>query len=279
MPTNPTKQAIWVAIEISSIRSSLHRWESCLITWPLQEGLQPKVTQIELRDIQTSTDPPITARFFAFQRHKTNQTQAVLYWYETSTFTTNQTTQIKHVKMSLTAYPTNNQTITQTQEQLLPIAQEINNYWQPLKTWGVLALIISQNGLYISTGLTILLIMIFLYYLYENKKEKKTLIQVYQKFQNPEIKQLIQAIHQINQNKTNATTKTITNQYQKNTKTKTPQEKTIKNLTYLEKLNLIKKQIQNQNDQPKIQWKNLIPTKAFKKPKTKHQKQKKTQKI
>jgi hypothetical protein len=65
------------------------------INYPLSQGTQPKVTQLDLTDIQTRANPPKVGRYFAFQYHSTNQTQVVLYWYETATFTVNNQTQQK----------------------------------------------------------------------------------------------------------------------------------------------------------------------------------------
>lgn len=133
--SNTTKPTVWVAVELASTLGPLHRWETCLINYPLSQGLQPKISQLDLTDIQTQANPPIVGRYFAFQYHTTNQTQVVLYWYETATFSINGTSEQKHVKMSLVVYPKSSSEVTQTETLLLPIAKEINDYWQPIKTW------------------------------------------------------------------------------------------------------------------------------------------------
>ena len=92
-PQNTIEYPVYVGIEIASTQSALHAWEVCLITWPQTHGYQPKVTQIDLRDIQILQNPPITARYFAFKYIDFNTTQIVLYWYETSIFTFNNTAQ------------------------------------------------------------------------------------------------------------------------------------------------------------------------------------------
>ena len=99
--TEPNKPTIWVAVELAQTTGPLHRWETCLINYPISQGLQPKVTQLDLTDIQTQANPPIVGRYFAFQYRSTNQTQVVLYWYETATFNVNNQTQQKQVKISL----------------------------------------------------------------------------------------------------------------------------------------------------------------------------------
>ena len=155
--TDTAKPTVWVAVELASTTGPLHRWETCLINYPLSQGTQPKVTQLDLTDIQTQANPPIVGRYFAFQYHSTNQTQVVLYWYETATFTVNNQTQQKQVKLSLVIYPKSTSDVPASESLLLPIAKEINDYWQPIKTWTTIALTISQNGLALSAATIILL--------------------------------------------------------------------------------------------------------------------------
>jgi len=87
------------------------------------------VTQLDLRDVQILENPPILARYFAFQYTKYPETQVVLYWFETSIFMTNNTAEQKHVKISLIAYPDTPQEIAEAENQLLPFARAIVNYW------------------------------------------------------------------------------------------------------------------------------------------------------
>jgi hypothetical protein len=124
---------VWVAVELASTTGPLHRWETCLINYPISQGLQPKVSQLDLTDIQTQANPPIVGRYFAFQYHTTNQTQVVLYWYETATFNSNNQTQQKHVKISLVVYPKSADDVRQYEELLLPIAKDIDDTGNPSK--------------------------------------------------------------------------------------------------------------------------------------------------
>src|SRR3990170_557602 len=112
-PISQSHDPMWVAIEIASKRSSLNEWESCLINWPLSIEYQPQVTQIERKDIQVSQNPPIIGCYFVFQYHTTNETQAVLYWYESATQ--------KHVKISLIAYPESLEDLPNIENQLVAL--------------------------------------------------------------------------------------------------------------------------------------------------------------
>ena len=191
--SEPNKPTVWVALELAQSTGPLHRWETCLINYPISQGLKPKVTQLDLTDIQTQANPPIVGRYFAFQYHTTNQTQVVLYWYETATFNVNNQTQQKHAKLSLVIYPKSPNDIRQYEELLLPIAKEINDYWQPIKTWTAVALTISQNGLALSIFTIALLIGIVFYRILLYRQERNSLLILYSKLSTQK-QQLIQAV-------------------------------------------------------------------------------------
>ena len=139
------KPTMWVALQIAPSVSNEHRWETCLVNYPLSQGLQVGVSQLYLRDIQLQDNPPITARYFAFQYKNTNQTQAVLYWYQSATFNIEGTAQTKSVMISLIMYPPSSQNVSDYENQQLVVAQAITNYWQPIQTWSTIALAISRT--------------------------------------------------------------------------------------------------------------------------------------
>jgi len=234
VPTDETKDPIYVAIEIASTLSSLHRWEACLITWPQTHGYQPKVTQLELKDVQILQNPPIIARWFAFQYTKTNQTQTVLYWYETATFTTNTTSQQKHVKISLIAYPKTPEEIPTIENQLLPVAQAIANYWQPIKTWTQIALIFSRNGQTLTLSAATLLAPAIIFYKVQNRRARKNLQKLYHKLSSRD-RLLIQKV-----------------------KEKSKVNELGERLQQMEQAGIIKRKIVNFNDEPIMVWEKAL---------------------
>jgi exosortase len=256
--TDKAKPTVWVGIEVAPTISSLHRWEVCLITWPLSQGNQLTVTQIDLRDTQTLSNPPITARYFAFQYQSTNSTQLVLYWYETSTFTVNGTSQQKHVKISLITYPKTPEQVPEAETQLLPFATAINNYWQPIKAWTQISLAISQNGLTLSTATTALIAATIVYWQILNTQKKHSLQILYGKLPEQD-QQLLDAIR-ITQKTGNPTTTNIATQLQQLTKTNTPPEQLQQKLEETANTGLITKTITNNNDEPTTTWKTQLPT-------------------
>ena len=259
--STPNVPTVWVAVELASTTGPLHRWETCLINYPISQGLQPKVTQLDLADIQTQANPPIVGRYFAFQYLTTNQTQVVLYWYETATFNVNNETQQKHVKISLVVYPKSSNDVRQYEELLLPIAKDINDYWQPIKTWTTVALTISQNGLALSAATIALLVILIIYRLIMYQQQKSSLLILYGKL--PLIKQqLIQAVQEA-QKEGNPTTKGVADQLNKQPTTETTPEQLNVELEEAENIGLIQKLLVNKEDKPAYAWKSLVPQRNF----------------
>jgi exosortase len=259
--TGPNKPTIWVAVELASTTGPLHRWETCLVNYPISQGLQPQVTQLDLTDIQTQANPPIVGRFFAFQYHNTNQTQAVLYWYTTATFNVDNQTQQKQVKLSLVAYPKTPEDVQQYKELLLPIAQSINDYWEPIKTWTTIALTISQNGLALSAATTILLLALIIYRVILGQQEKTSLLTLYSKL--PQKNQLLIKAVENAKKQGNPTTNGIAEELAKLTNSEVNHEQLKDELEEAEKIGLIEKTLQNKEDKPAYAWKSLLPQRTF----------------
>ena len=257
--TDASKQTVWVAVQIAASVSSEHRWETCLINWPLSQGDQATVNQLDLRDIQIQENPPMTARYFAFQYKNTNQTQVILYWYETATFNTNNTAQTKSVMISLVMYPSSPQNVSDAEAQELPIANAINNYWKPIQTWSTVTLSISQNGLVLSAGATAILVLLILYAVFLDRKEKLALLNLYRKL--PSQDQLIMKAVTNAKNMHNPTTQAITLELQKLSPTPNSETWVAQKLDEAENAGLIKKILINKDDNPALAWKSQIPEK------------------
>jgi len=253
IPANSSQNVVWVALEIASTRGSLHSWEYCLITDALISGWEPSVTQLDLRDVQLIENPPLIARYFAFQYKNNNLTQVVLYWYETSTFTTNTTSQQKHVKISLIAYPQQTESIQETEDQLLTFGTAIAGYWQPMKTWAQIALLISQNGNILTAFPTAALIFTISFYFINNRKEKKTNTTTYKKLAEQDQK-IIDAVKKTQQ-QTIPTLNNIASTYQKLNKETINTETLLNKLKQAKTINLVKQEIINAKDEPILGWK------------------------
>ena len=255
LPRNETYEPIFVTIEIASTRSSLHRWETCLITWPLSKGYQPRVTQLELKDIKLNENPPILGRYFAFIYKNTNETQAVLYWYETTTFTINQTSQQKYVKLSLIAYPSP-EDLSNIESQLIKIAKIIVNYWQQVKTWSQITMIISQNGATLAAISSAILMVIIVVYAFQVKRQREINTKAYSKLSKIH-QQIIDVVKKTGE-KTTPTLKNIKRTCEGTFCKKISNANLKKKLTELEKIGFVKRAIANMSDEPLLIWKAQI---------------------
>ena len=254
MPENKSKNSIYVSVEIAQAKSSLHRWEACLITYPLSRGYQPNVEQLDLKDIQILDNPPIIARFFAFQYIKANMMQTVLYWFETSLFKTNSTVQQKYVKISLIAFPKMPEENREIEEEFTAIAKAIAGYWQPIKAWSQIAILLSQNGQILTVVTVILLAITLIYQKIEVWRERRSILRLYNKIaqQDRLILQAIYAASKERQHDLNA----IILHYQELAGRVIEPKTLIEKLRELENAKLIKREIIAEDDEPISVWRN-----------------------
>lgn len=256
-PPNSTDPSVWVAIQIADSVISEHRWETCLINFPLSQGDALSVNQLDLRDIQLQANPPMTARYFAFQYKDTNQTQVVLYWYETAVFNSNSTAITQSVMISLIMYLSSTQNVTAAENQELPIAQAINNYWQPIQTWSAVALALSENGLALSIAACTILAVIIIITVFYDRRDKKLLLNLYSKLPESS-KNIVKAVANA-QKQGNPTIDGIKAEIQKLTQMSVDENWLTGKLSEAENAGLVKKVVANKNDDPTIQWKNQLP--------------------
>lgn len=261
MPVDKTKETIWIAVEIGPSRGTTHSWEYCLISIRITRELPMVVRQLDLKDIQIQQNPPIIAKYFAFQWMKTNQTQVVLYWYETSMFMTNSTApQQKYVKISLITYPDTPVNITKA-ESLLPFAATITQHWQPIKTWSQIALLLSKNGAYLTAITSALLVAIMILYILETRKQKKANAKAYQKSSKPN-KQIIDIVLETEEN-TTPTLRAVAATYKNRIGEPIEEEKLFHKLSEAEKTGIIKSDVASIQDEPTQIWKTQINRKAL----------------
>ena len=193
IPVNRS-EAMCVGVEIASTQGALHPWEVCLVTWPQTQGGEASVTQLDLRDIHIIENPPVSARYFAFQRKDSNSTQVVLYWYTQSVFETQSGIQEKWSKISVIDYPQDPQKYKTSEENILPIAKAIVDYLQPITTWSWLALVIAGNSPTL-IGITGFLIIYASFVIIRDERKKKTRAKsVYLLVSDPVDKKILQTL-------------------------------------------------------------------------------------
>jgi exosortase/archaeosortase family protein len=250
-PFNEAMAQIWTSLEIATTQSSLHSWETSLTTSSESKDTQHKVSQIELRDIQLTQNPPIISRYFVFNYTATGQTQAVLYWVETTAFIVNSTLQEKYVEISLIAYPESMSELPAVERQLVTLATAMAEYWQPIGTWSETTLFISQYSTALLTATAIAIAITIIYYEIEARKRKKTILIATEKLTNSS-REIVKAVQK---SKKAATLENIAATLQKSTAEKITTEQLEQRLQELEKAGIINSSVYNQNDEPTQTWK------------------------
>ncbi len=248
---NSTKEPVYVALEIASSLSSLHRWEVCLIEWRLAHGEEPGVNELERTDVLLCQNPPVVSRFFAFNYTATGETQAVLYWFETAAFTINSTSQQKRVKISLIIdYPDD---LSGAKKNLEEVGTAIIDYRQPIKTWSKISLLISENGSTLAATSIAALVIVSSLYVAETRKQKKANSNAYQKM-SPEGKQLIDAV-KATQKRTTAILANILADYRPIIGKPVEKDELLQRLSRIAESGIIENRIANVNDEPIQTWK------------------------
>jgi exosortase len=254
---NNSKEIIWVTMEIAKSRSSVHRWEACLIQLPLKLGKEPKVTQLDLRDVELVQNPPKVARFFAFTHKKTNLTQVVLYWYENTVFQSNSTMEQEYVKTGVMRYIDGPDEVYDAENQLLQFGKAIANYWRPTEMWSEIAMGISQNATNILTIATLLLAVIIVVETMRSQMNKRRNLTIYNKLSQRD-KLILRAIHKANE-KEHPTTNEVMSSYNKISEEKVELSAIIERLDHLKEMGLTELNIASWEDTPIMIWKAQTP--------------------
>jgi exosortase len=256
-PPDSASETVFVAVEIGASRSTWHTWEASVIIWPQQPSRPPQGIQLDLREVQLLNNPPLIGKYFAFQQTASNTTQVVLYWMESAFFDIGSSSEQKYVKISLIVFPKNS-SIQETEALLYPFAEEIINFWQPIKAWSQISLIIAQNGALLATMPITLLATVLAANFIQMHREKKSNLKIYNQLDTEEEKRILQAVHQASKKET-PTAGAIASCYQKLTGKTIETETLIQKLNQAEELRLVKRDIASQEDQPIIVWKSQTP--------------------
>jgi exosortase len=260
-PQNPEKEAIIVGLEIAPTTSGMHRWEVCLITVPQERGSQPQAEPLDLRDVQMLQNPSIIARYFAFKDKSDNQTEVVLYWFENAVFTANGTSQQKYVEISLIAYPNTPQDVASIEDKLLPFATAIVNYWQPIKTWTIIAITLSRNSIALAEITIAFIAAIIIFYTFETMKQRRANTVTYQKLSSQN-KQIIESIAETRKT-TKPRLRAMADAYKGRTGVQIEEKDLLQKLSETEKTGIIAGAIANVQDEPTRVWRTKLTIKRL----------------
>jgi exosortase len=252
-PQDLEKDAIFVGFEMAQIQWHLHRWEYCLVTMPQIGNYTSSVDQLDLRDVQILQNPSIIARYFAFKDKSSNQTEVVLYWYEDSVFAANGTSQQKYVEISLIGYPDAPQNVTDVENELLPFATAIVNYWEPIRTWTSIAIILSSNGFALAEVTSILLAAVVVFYKYKTLRQRRLNAVVYEKLSMQD-KRIIDAVAE-REKTVKPTLQVIAKALGSTESSRMREADLLQSLSQMEKTGIIRGTIASVQDEPAYVWK------------------------
>jgi len=139
------------------------------------------------------------------------------------------------------------------ESQLLPIAETVANHWQPLKTWALISMIISQHGLELATIATAILMVLTALYITEVRRQIRTSTNAYQKLGLKD-QQLISAVKET-QKINLPTLERIGETYAKSSNTKLKVQQLEQRLTELQKTGTVRTTLSSNRDEPIAAWK------------------------
>ena len=254
-PENVGDIEVDVALEVAESSISLHPWEICLVHMPVSQGYEP-VSQLDLRDVKIQEDPPIIARYFAFEEPGKPQIQLVLYYFTTAVFEIDNATERKLVKLSFITFFDNPEDLNEIEDELFPFAENTVDYWEPLNKVNLITMAISYSILPMAIITASILIALIPFSWIRKRKRFKENASIYQKL-HPHKQQIIEAIQQTEKRDV-ATFENIAKILQKQRPQTFEKNKLLKELAELEKLGLVRAKIVNEQDEPVYNWKTQL---------------------
>ena len=253
LPQNVSTPTVYVLIGVASSITNLHSWEVCLVTWQTSRGYPPLITLLESRDIQIMQNPPITARYFVFQ-HLANYTQLTLYWYQKALFKTGITIEPKYTRISLIILTKNPNNFHELEQKLLNIGQLIAAHWEPLKAQSIISLGIPTMQVLLGSAMLFAVVV----QITQNTREwrrKTTNLKIFEKMASQEEKMLYETIKELSQKNKETTTQNIASTFEKTMGKAVKINELNEMLNNLERHGIIKADIVNILDQPRLVWK------------------------
>ena len=248
-PQNQEDPKINLMLEVADTRSPLHHWEDCLVEWRIITGEKP-VYVLDLKDVELFENPVIVGRYFAF--YQNNRIQLVTYWFEKVVFNINDDLEVKHVKISLVVYFDDPKNLSSMEENLLPIAQSIVSYWRTSNTWNFILLVLSKTSFHLALIFIFMFILLLIVNSIQKMNKRKNNNVVYQKLSD--INKLVVDSVKETQNSMIPTLDNIAMTFNKKLNQDVTKDQLLRYIMQLEKLDLIKNQIINNQDEPVQTW-------------------------
>jgi len=250
---NSSSLPVYVIVGVSTSLSNLHNWEVSWIAYRVAQGQPPLVTSLESMDIQLTENPRIIARWLVFQ-HPSNYTYIALYWYQQALFNTGLTVESRYIRINLLVLTKNPNDATQYKEKLISMGQSVVAYWEPLRVQSLVSIAIpTQQILLGSTVFAAIFIQTSQYAL--EQKKKKTNLRIFERIAPQNEKLLYKTIKELSQKTKETTTQNIASALEKAVDNAVKPNEIVDMINNLEKQGLIKADIINMQDQPKLVWK------------------------
>ena len=239
-----------VALEISNKKSVLHNWEIC---YHLQEQVGA-FKRLDLRDVQILQNPQVIGRFYSFQVVRSggqvvskNYTETIFYWFTTAAFDTGNRVEWKYVKISVWIDGFNLD-YREVEEMLLTFGKAIASYWEPIKSWSLLAIAAGQHRFALVATATSLLLFTIVSNVLKDWKDKRLSLRLYERL-NDEDKLILLAVRKA-AHEGRPTTNAIASAYERLSSQRIEQPMLLEKLKYAEEADLVKEYIAEHNDNP-----------------------------
>jgi len=133
------------------------------------------------------------------------------------------------------------------------------DHWLPIKSWSLLALLISQNGPTLIAITTTLLVVALVYQTNKNEKRKLLNLTAYDKLASEQEKLILQAADKTATEDAKPTGNAIARTYQKITGKTIDTTLLVADISKADEAGFIKANLANQDDEPILIWENQIP--------------------
>jgi exosortase len=244
---------VYVLVGVAGSISNLHSWEVCWVALQTAHGRPPLVSVLDSRDVQIMQNPPIIARYFVFQRPD-KYIQVTLYWYERALFNTGLTVEPRYVRLSLIALTENPADYPRLEEELLPFANSIAEYWEPVKSKALISLGVPILQSMLVIAICFVVIAKVARYTRDQRKRSDNL-KIFERFASPNEKLVFQTIRSLSEENKALTTQAVASALEKNTGKRMQSNELMNVLSRLEEHGLIRRDIANVKDEPVLIWK------------------------
>jgi len=260
VPLNSSDSTIYVLVGIADSITNLHSWEVCMVTWQTAQGKPPLVSVLDSRDVQILEDPPIIGRYFVFRNPPSNAgasanyTQVTLYWFETVLYNSGTTIQRKYARISLITIASKQDNYQDLEEELLIFGQSIAAHWEPLKQQSLVSLGVPLIQ-YLLAGTIIFAVLLGIAQYTKEQRKRRNNLKVFESFASPEEKLVVKTLRKLREETKETTLEAIHSALNVANDTTIKSETVEGILNTLEKNGMVKKDIANIQNHPKLIWK------------------------